>query len=116
MARNEEHGVLIRIQLSDSELGTTADDEFVDAIDNAIRAAVERAPRVGSWDGHEFGGGWAIVFCYGENATALSERVIEALLALDLERSVDVVVGTENVPMTLDSLIMFKVTHGDNQQ
>lgn len=114
--RDEKHGVLVCIRLSDDDLGTAADDELVDAIDTAVRMAVERKPNVGYWDGHEFGDGWAVVFCYGKDAVALSERVVEALLPFDLDRTVQVVSETELIPDTLDSLIMLNVTAGGVHQ
>lgn len=111
MRHTERHAVLVRVRLSDDDLGDIADDELVDRLDDAIRAAVERPPRVGYWDGHEFGCGWAVIFSYGRNAAALATRVTEALLPLERERTVHVIPG-EHAPDSLDSVIVFDAKRG----
>jgi len=83
-----EHAFLIRVRLSDDELGTEADDEFVDYLEEAIRGALEHVQTPARWDGHEFGGGWAVIFCYGRDASALGTCITDAILELELKRDV----------------------------
>jgi len=74
-----ENAVVVNIPLSDDHLGTTQDDALVEALDARIRTALEGAA-VGEWDGHEFGRGWARVFCYGPSANALFDVLANILL------------------------------------
>jgi len=96
-----EHAVLIRVRLSDDELGTIADDELVESIEDAIRAAIECRPSAGHWDGHEFGGGWAVVFCYGHDAMLLRDCVTDAILSIELDRQVHVYLDSEDSVVVL---------------
>jgi len=105
-----KHGVLIRVRRSNDDLGTATDDELVERLDDAIRTTLDRKPIVGRWDGHEFGAGWATIFCYGRDAKALTIRIRDALLALDIS-SRTVVVRDSDTPGTLDNL-MFMTTIG----
>lgn len=91
MHARESHAVVVRMALSDDALGATADDELVNRLEAAIRKALELAPYVGDWDGHEFGGGWAVIFCYGVDPELLSERIVGALVTLDLPSKLAVV-------------------------
>src|SRR5437016_68578 len=82
--QNEKHAALIRIPLSDDELGTPEDDVLVERLEVALRTALNREPSAGTWDGHEFGGGWAVIFCYSNDAEALMNRTVEAILPFEL--------------------------------
>jgi hypothetical protein len=93
--KHEKHAVLIRVPLSDNDLGTAEDDALVDCLEIAIRTTLEREPRVGMWDGHEFGAGWAVIFCYGSDPSVLLDRVTEALLPLELPRAITVATQTK---------------------
>lgn len=62
---------MIRVRLSDDDLGTAADDEIVEHIETAILSALKLTESTARWDGHEFGGGWAVIFCYGRDVEAL---------------------------------------------
>lgn len=79
----EDDLVLIHIPLSDNDLGSPADDEFVGSIEESICRVLERDD-VGMWDGHEFGQGWAKIFVYGPNADAVCDSVLPILLVRDL--------------------------------
>ena len=39
-------------------------------------------------DGHELGGGWAVIFCYGHDTDALGKCITDAILELELKRDV----------------------------
>src|SRR5437870_2154053 len=60
--RESQACVIIAVRLEDDDLGTEADDRFVEAIEQSIRDRLEIAPELGHWDGHEFGGGWSRIF------------------------------------------------------
>ncbi len=71
--------LLIRLRLSDEGLG--GDDDFwrVWAIQDALECAFA-ATQAGCCDGHEFGGGWAIIFCYGASAAQLLDVALPVLM------------------------------------
>jgi hypothetical protein len=106
--RNNEHAALIRIPLSDDDLGTADDDALVDCVEVAVCAALDREPRAGKWDGHEFGGGWAVIFCYGQDPAALFERVTEALLPFELPTAATLALET-NRPEGLEIMTVISV-------
>jgi len=83
-----EHAYMIRMRLSDDDLGTAADDELVELIEAAIIGALEPIKTTARWDGHEFGGGWAVIFCYGRDAVALGKCLTDAILELELKRNI----------------------------
>ena len=78
--------VIVSIRLEDDDLGTTADDEFVERLECAIRERLEADPEIGYWDGHGSGGGWADIFCYGKDGPLLSDTVSGAVLSLHSTR------------------------------
>ena len=78
--RESQACVIIAVRLEDDDLGTEADDRFVETIEQSIRDKLEVAPELGHWDGHEFGAGWATIFCYGKNGALLSDCVLGAIL------------------------------------
>jgi hypothetical protein len=93
--RNDKHAALIRIPLSDGDLGTACDDALVDCVEDAVCAALDREPQAGRWDGHEFGGGWAVIFCYGQDSATLFDRVTEALLPFELPPAATLAMETD---------------------
>ncbi len=84
--RERDASVIIAVPLEDDELGTNADDRFVEALEQAIQERLAVLPEIGYWDGHEFGGGWATIFCYGKDGALLSDCVLEAILPLNASR------------------------------
>jgi len=74
----DTHAVLVRLRLSDNDLGTEADEKLVEYIECPIRAALDESPGLGVWDGHEFGGGRAVIFCYGHDGSILRETIEES--------------------------------------
>ena len=83
-----DHACLIRVRLSDDDLGTDADDEIVELIETAVIGGLEPIKTTARWDGHEFGGGWAVIFCYGRDAVALVKCMTDAILRLELGRRI----------------------------
>ena len=78
--------VIIGIRLEDDDLGTDADDRFVETLERAIRERLTPSPEIGYWDGHEFGSGWATIFCYGRDGALLSDCVLGAILPFHSSR------------------------------
>jgi hypothetical protein len=111
--RANEYSILVRIRLSDNELGTRADDELVDGIEAAVAAALDRSPRAGMFDGHEFGGGWATIFCYGRDGRLLAQRVIEPILPFDLPEGSCAILRYGRLS-TLEDVFLFAVSSPAN--
>ena len=78
--------VIIGVRLEDDDLGTDADDRFVETLEGAIQERLTLSPEIGHWDGHEFGSGWATIFCYGRDGALLSDCVLGAILPFDSPR------------------------------
>jgi hypothetical protein len=77
---NMEHAVIVSIPLTDGDLGSSHDDKLVDKLEHTIREALDDG-YAGSWDGHEFGGGCAQIFCYGADGDLLFDALAGPLLA-----------------------------------
>lgn len=73
-----EHAVIARFRLSDDDFGTVNEREALFELEDSLRGAIEAA-RVGELDGHEFGGGEAVVFMYGPDADRLFSTVAALL-------------------------------------
>jgi hypothetical protein len=79
----KHEALLIRIRLSDNDLGSAEDDDHVSALENALESALAEK-QAGYCDGHEFGCGWATIFCYGQSVTRLFEAAVPSLLQAEL--------------------------------
>lgn len=69
-AQPVEHAVICRYALSGDEFGELDEREAIFALEDALIAAIDAAG-VGEFDGHEFGGGEAVLYAYGPDADAL---------------------------------------------
>jgi hypothetical protein len=77
VTRSDEHAVITHLPLSDDDHGTAEEREAIFAgEDRLIKAA---AGLGGEYDGHEFGGGEAVLYTYGPDADALLEAVRSCL-------------------------------------
>ena len=73
-----EHAVIVTLQLSDSEFGTTEERAAIFDLETKLEATI--ADRgVGEYDGHEIGEGKYTLYMYGANADALFE-IVEPIL------------------------------------
>lgn len=79
----KEESLLIYIPLSDLDLGSSLDDDMVDEVESTLCRALA-SNGAGTWDGHEFGAGWATIFLYGASADDLFDCVAPALLTREL--------------------------------
>jgi len=113
--RESQACVIIAVRLEDDDLGTEADDRFVETIEQSIREKLEVAPELGHWDGHEFGGGWATIFCYGKEGALLSDCVLGAILPLHSTRQLCVTnyepCGPEDFTLLLSRATAAASTH-----
>ena len=113
--RESQACVIIAVRLEDDDLGTEADDRFVEMIEQAIRDKLEVAPELGHLDGHEFGGGWAIIFCYGKEGALLTDCVLGAILPFHSARQLcvtnDEPCGPENFMLLLSGITAATSTH-----
>jgi hypothetical protein len=73
-----EHGVLVRLRLSNRLLGTAAEREELEHLGDELEAAVLDAG-VGEYDGDELGGGECVLFFTGPDADRLYS-VLQPLL------------------------------------
>jgi hypothetical protein len=79
----EQEALLIKIRFSDDEFGTPEERELVYEIEDRLLNLLD--PRAnGECDGHEFGEGWGVVFCYGASAESLFEAAAPVFLGYDL--------------------------------
>lgn len=65
-----EHDVLIRLRLSNRQMGRAEEREGIEQLGDELEAAV-LAAGVGEYDGDEIGGGEAILFFAGKDADKL---------------------------------------------
>ena len=76
-APSDEHAVITHLPLSDDEYGTGEEREAVFALEDRVLEAA--AALGGEHDGHEFGGGEAVLYTSGPDADALFEAVRSCL-------------------------------------
>ena len=65
-----EHAVVVRYPLTGEGFGEEHERQAVYDLGNRLTKAIEAA-QAGDFDGHEFGGGEAILYAYGPDATRL---------------------------------------------
>jgi len=83
-----EHALLIRISISDN-FGSDLERERVIALEDELIESVSAA-RLGEVDGHEFGGGEAVLFIYGPNADALFSAVEPLLRKSEIAKGAEI--------------------------
>lgn len=76
-AASPEHAVIAYLPFSEDEFGSSADREEVFALEDRLIEAA--AALGGEHDGHEFGGGEAVLYTYGPDADELFEAVRRCL-------------------------------------
>lgn len=69
-----EHAVILRYQLSDEGYGTATERESILALEDRLSTLIE-SQGLGEHDGHEFGAGEAVIYCYGPDAARLFEAM-----------------------------------------
>lgn len=76
-ASSDEQAVITHLPFSDDEHGTLEEREGIFAIEDRLTDAAARLG--GQHDGHEFGGGEAVLYSYGPDADALFDAVVTSL-------------------------------------
>jgi hypothetical protein len=74
--------LLICIKLSDSELGSELDDEYVESLEMPIIKLLENTD-FARYDGHEYGGGYAKIFLYSDDIDRLYKLLYKHLQAFN---------------------------------
>ena len=69
--------MITHLPLSDDEFGTAEEREAVHDLESRVERAAARVG--GDHDGHEFGGGEAVLYTYGPDADELFAAIGEAL-------------------------------------
>lgn len=67
---DDDQALIIKIRLSDEDVGTEEDEDEMFKLDEELREAIA-ATQAGEYDGHEFGGGMFLVYIYGPSAERL---------------------------------------------
>jgi hypothetical protein len=75
-----EHAVIVHYALTGDEHGTVSEREAVFELENSLIATIE-AQSLGDLDGNEFGGGEAVLYCYGPDAGRLFAGIEATLRA-----------------------------------
>ena len=76
-----EHAVIIHYALSDDQHGTVEDREAIFELEDRLATLME-SQNLGEHDGNEFGGGEAVIYCYGPDADRLFAGIESDLRAL----------------------------------
>ncbi len=92
-----EQLLLISLKLSDSEMGSSEDEEYVEGIEEKLIQKVEELD-FAFWDGHEYGGGYAKVFLYTSDVDKLYKSIYSTL---------------KKINFTPGSLIILQYRHKD---
>ena len=72
--------LLIYLKLSDSELGSELDDEYVESLESPIINLLEMVD-FARYDGHEYGGGYAKIFIYSNDLDSVYKLLHKSLKA-----------------------------------
>ena len=100
----KQHALLVKIRFSDDEFGSPEERDLVYEIEDQL-LAVFSGSGTGECDGHEFGGGWGVVFCYGQNAEELFASAAPIILRYDLPMGSHVV-KREGGPGATESVLL----------
>ena len=65
-----EHAVIIHYSLSNETHGTVEEREAIFALEDRLETLIQ-SHELGEHDGNEFGGGEAVIYCYGRDAGRL---------------------------------------------
>ena len=82
-AKPAQHAVITHLPLSDDEFGTDEEREAVYELEDRLERRI--AAVGGEHDGHEFGGGEAVLYAYGPDADILLETIREGLADFPLQ-------------------------------
>lgn len=70
MAKAPDHAVIVHFALNGGDYGTEAQREALFALEDRLIQAIDAAG-AGEFDGNEFGGGEAVLYAYGPDASVL---------------------------------------------
>lgn len=75
-----QEAVVVNLKLSDSEFGTSGETFALYPVEDAFGRAVGS---LGAVDGHKIGGGYFVIYIYGESADRMYEAIEPILNGLD---------------------------------
>jgi hypothetical protein len=75
-----DHAVIIHYSLSDEQHGTVQEREAIFALEERLESLID-SQNLGEHDGNEFGGGEAVIYCYGPDAWRLFAGIESELRA-----------------------------------
>lgn len=78
-----DQAVVIHYALSDAAFGTSEEREAVYALESRLESIIDSLGS-GEVDGHEFGGGEAVVYCYGPDADRLFAAIEQEVRAFPM--------------------------------
>jgi hypothetical protein len=75
---DHEQLLLISLKLSDGEMGSADDEDYVEDLERKLAKKVEDLD-FAFWDGHEYGGGYAKIFLYSSDVDKLYKTIYKTL-------------------------------------
>jgi len=73
-----EQAVIVHLKLADGKFGDPKERESIIALGDKLNQIIKKK-RVGEYDGHEFGEGFATLYTYGPDANKLFDAIIETV-------------------------------------
>jgi hypothetical protein len=78
LEQQSEQAVIAYLKLSDDKFGDAKERESILALGDKLEQIIQQR-RVGEYDGHEFGEGYARLYMYGPDANKLFDAIIKTL-------------------------------------
>ena len=73
-----EQALIVHLKLADGKFGDPKERESIIALGDKLNQIIKKQ-RLGEYDGHEFGEGFATLYMYGPDANKLFDAIIETL-------------------------------------
>lgn len=73
-----EQAVIVHLKLADGKFGDPKERESIIALGDKLNQIIKKK-KVGEYDGHEFGQGFATLYMYGPDANKLFDAIIETV-------------------------------------
>jgi phage gp16-like protein len=93
-----EQLLLVTLKLSDSDMGSDEDTEYVENLEEKLIQKVE-ALDFAFWDGHEFGGGFAKIFLYTSDVDQLYKALYKTFKNINFTLGSCIVLQYSQTPM-----------------
>lgn len=93
-----EQLLLISLKLSDGDMGSIDDEEYVEDLERKLAKKVEDLD-FAFWDGHEYGGGYAKIFLYSSDVDKLYKTIYKTLKNINFTPGSLVILQYSQTPM-----------------